>query len=112
MYQQIDETQFYAVLGETPGIALVFFTRHGCGSCRAWKQLLQQFSMQRHDIHIFELDAEKSMGLVNEYEIFHMPALYLFMNGEYHCELQAEAAVHSLSQAIHDALEQPAHEAP
>lgn len=112
MYQKIDEAQFYPTLAETTGIALVFFTRQGCGSCRAWKQLLKQFSLQRHDIHIFELDAEKSMGLINEYEIFHMPALYLFMNGEFHCELQAEASLDALSSGIHDALEQPAHEAP
>ena len=112
MYQQLDEGHFYAELEQTPGISLVFFTRQGCGSCKAWKQLLKRFTEQHEHVSVFELDAEQNMGLVNEYEIFHMPALFLFNHGEFHCELQAHASDAHLLESIEQALQQPPMEAP
>lgn len=109
---QLNEHQFYPTLARTGGISLVFFSKHGCGSCAIWKNLLSEFLKQQTAVHIFEVDAEQNMGLVNEYELFHMPALFLFKDGEFHCELQSEADLKSLERAIGQALQQPAQEAP
>ena len=109
---KLDEHQFYPTLAATAGVSLVFFSKHGCGSCAKWKMLLTDYLKQKPDIHIFEIDAEQNMALVNEYELFHMPALFLFQDGEFHCELQSEAALPSLDAAIAHALSQPPQEAP
>ena len=110
--QPLDELRFYRVLGTTPGVALVFFTAVGCSSCRTWKRLLQDYVREHHDIRVFEIDAQISMGLAREYEVFHLPALFLFVDGEFHCALHCEARPGALRAAIDAAMAAPAQEAP
>lgn len=110
--QSLNELEFYRVLAETAGPSIVFFTKPGCSACRFWKRLLDELLQQRHDIHVYMVDAEQNMGLSHEYELFHLPALFLFRDGEFHCELQAEARLPHLLAAIDAALAAPAEEAP
>ena len=110
--QSLNELEFYRVLAETAGPSVVFFTKPGCSACRFWKRLLDELLQQRHDIHVYQVDAEQNMGLSHEYELFHLPALFLFMDGEFHCELRAEARLPHLLAAIDAALAAPAEEAP
>jgi hypothetical protein len=51
-------------------------------------------------------------ALVNELGFFHLPALYLYNNGEFHCELQPQPSVESIRRSIDKALGEPATEAP
>lgn len=110
--QPLNELEFYRVLAETVGPSIVFFTKPGCSACRFWKRLLDELLQQRHDMHVYQVDTEQNMGLSHEYELFHLPALFLFMDGEFHCELQAEARLPHLLAAIDAALAAPAEEAP
>ena len=109
---RLNDHEFYSTLGETAGPSIVFFTKPGCSSCNLWKRLLGEFLQLRDDIQIFEVDAEQNMALNHEYELFHLPALFLFVNGEFHCELQAEARLPNLVAAIDAALAAPAEDAP
>lgn len=109
--QPLDEFGFYARLAEVSGDSIVFFTRQGCASCRAWKRLLQDYARQQ-DIPVFEVDVEQNMALASEYELFHLPALFLFKDGEFHSELQSEARLPLFHQAVRQASLAPAQDAP
>ena len=110
--QPLNELEFYNTLAETVGPSIVFFTKPGCSACRLWQGLLDELLQQRDEIHVYQVDAEQNMGLTHEYELFHLPALFLFLNGEFHCALQVEARLSHLIAAIDAALAAPAEEAP
>lgn len=114
--EALDERDFYRVIEATSGLALVFFTSPGCASCRAWRRVLEEYlrehSGQNAGLTIFSVDAQANMGLVREYEVFHLPALFLFRHGQFHCELQCEARLANLDEAIAAAVVAPAQEAP
>lgn len=61
---------------------------------------------------IFEIDAQMNPALVNELGFFHLPSLYLYRDGEFHCELQPQPSPESIRLAIDNALKQPAMETP
>lgn len=90
LLQRLDQFNFYSTLADTPGPALVLFTAGACGACRHWKQLLQGFS-RSDGIPGFEVDAGLDQALAQEFELFHLPALFLFVDGEFHRPLQCAA---------------------
>lgn len=108
----LNDHGFYDALAETTGPSIVFFSKPGCSSCHLWKRLLGELLQLREDIHVFQVDAEQNMALSHEYELFHLPALFLFVDGEFHCELQSEARLMHLQAALDVALNSPAEEAP
>lgn len=109
--QSLDDSNFYRRLEQVPGLSVVFFSKQGCSSCRSWKQLLNRM-VREDDISIFEVDVEHNMALANEYELFHLPALFLFKDGEFHSELQSEARLPAFRAALWQASHAPAQEAP
>jgi thioredoxin-like negative regulator of GroEL len=110
--QSVNDSNFYSVLQDVTGVAIVFFTSTGCNSCRYWKALLEQLAEQRPALQVFEIDAEQSMGLAREYEVFHLPALFVFVNGQFHAPLQCEARLETIDHALDRLLAAPAQEAP
>lgn len=110
--RRLVDGNFYDTLQTTRGVSLVIFTSMGCASCRAWKEVLKDYLSINPDIVIYEVDAHESMALANEYEIFHLPALFLFRDGEFHSELNCEANQDRIHQAIGQALQGPAQEEP
>ncbi len=110
--QLLNELEFYSTLAGTSGPSIVFFTKPGCSACRLWQRLLGELLQHRQGIRVFQVDAEQNMGLSHEYELFHLPALFLFVDGEFHRELQVEAHLSNLLAAIDAALAAPAEEAP
>jgi len=110
--QVLNDADFYSVMHATRGVSIVFFTSEGCSSCRHWKKLLNQLASQRPDLHFKEVDAQHSMGLAREYEVFHLPALFVFVDGEYHAPLQCEAQLETIENTLDTILAAPAQEAP
>ncbi|WP_127475963.1 thioredoxin family protein [Sulfurivermis fontis] len=103
---------FHHRLAETPGVSLVLFTGPACGACKRLKQVLREQRALFADVHLFEVDAGRDMALTREFGVFHLPALFLFRDGEYHCALHSEAQPEHLRAAIDAALARPAEEAP
>ena len=110
--QMLNDADFYPVIQATKGTAIVFFTSEGCNSCRYWKELLGQLVMKRPTLRVYEIDAQQSMGLTQEYEVFHLPALFVFVNGQYHASLQCEARLDIIDATLDKLLASPAQDAP
>lgn len=111
-FTTLSDRDFYAVLADTKGASIVFFTQPGCASCRAWSVLLQELQKVRADIHIYRVDAQESSALAQEYAIFHLPALFVFVDGQFHAPLQCEARLATLQTSVASLLATPALDAP
>jgi len=108
----LDEFDFHQRLAQTPGVALVMFTGQGCSSCRAWKRLLADYRTSHPALTLFEVDAGHAQALAREFNVFHLPALFLYRDGHYHGPLQCEARPDIVHTAMAAALSAPAQEAP
>jgi len=108
----LDEFNFHPRLTRTPGTALVMFTGAGCNSCRAWKQLLERYGAQHPDLTMFEVDAGHAQALAREFEVFHLPALFLYRDGQFHGALQCDAHPENLRAAMAELLAAPPQDAP
>lgn len=111
-FTTLTDQDFYAVLEDTKGASIVFFTQPGCSSCRAWSMLLQDLQKAQPGVHVFRVDAQESSALAQEYAIFHLPALFVFENGQFHAPLQCEARLPALQAEFSKLLATPAVEAP
>jgi len=58
------------------------------------------------------VDAQREMALTREFEVFHLPTLFLFTQGQFHAELRCDSTPSAIEGAIISALKQPAQEAP
>jgi thioredoxin 1 len=108
----LDEFGFHHRLAATRGAALVIFASSGCSSCRAWKQLLSAYHTQHPELALFEVDAGHAQALAREFNVLHLPALFLYRDGHFHGALHCEAQPDKLQAAITSALAAPAQEAP
>lgn len=110
--RQLDQFEFHHTLAGTPGIALVCFTAPHCGACRAMRRALGELSVTRPDIHLFEVDSQRDAALAREFDLFHLPALFLYRDGTYHAPVQSTPRAAALEQTVDTLLGQPALEAP
>lgn len=108
MARQLSQFDFHHRLATHTGIAVVVFSRPGCGACRQLKSVLAAMP----ELPVFEVDAERDPALVREFEVFHLPALFLYRAGAYHCQLHCGSAPAAISAAVAAALALPAEEAP
>lgn len=112
MVQSVSQYDFHHRLEETPGPALVLFTAPACGSCRHWKALLAEYQGGHPEVTLFEVDAGRDPALVQEFEVFHLPAVYLYLDGEYHAAVNCAATLAELERTLAHLITQPAEEAP
>jgi thioredoxin-like negative regulator of GroEL len=110
--QQLTQFDLHHRLAEVAGTAVVCFTAAGCGSCRQMKRALAELRRARSDLAMFEVDAQHEAGLTREFGVFHLPALFLFRDGEYHRPVEAQPLPGPLAAAIDAALDAPPLEAP
>jgi len=108
----LDQFDFHDRIGGTHGPALVLFHTPGCASCRHWKQLLSNYARLHGELTLYQVDVQRDMALAHEFGFYHLPALYLFLDGRFHCELQSEARMEHFHSALNDALRAPPQEAP
>ena len=109
---RLDQFDFHHRMEALTGTSLVMFSSPDCGGCRYLRQVLRAVRRRRPDWRVFEVDAQRDQALTHEFEVFHLPTLFLFHNGAYHCELQAEANPTDIVAATQEALNRVAEEAP
>ncbi len=112
MLTRLTQFDFYEAIDATPGLAVVLFSAASCGSCRHWKQFLAAYRDAHPEISIFEVDAGLEPALAQEFELFHLPALFLFQDGEYHAAVQCEPRDALFAAELARLLQLPAEEAP
>jgi thioredoxin-like negative regulator of GroEL len=61
---------------------------------------------------LYQVNVQQDMALAHEFGVFHLPAVYLYLDGRFHCELQSEARRDRFEVALHEALQAPPQEAP
>lgn len=118
--RELDEFTFFPKLEDSSGIVMIFFTGPHCASCHHLKfvlneehaQFTEHYSKSNTDFAAYEIKADKAAALVNEFGVFHLPSMYLYKEGEFHCELQSEATSAKLIEAIDIALTQAPQEEP
>jgi thioredoxin 1 len=108
----LDRLDFHHHIGETQSPALVLFHAPGCASCRQWGRLLADYADRRGGIALYGVDVRGDRALAHQFGLFHLPALFLFLNGRFHCEPRSEAPLEQVHSAIGAALEAPPNEAP
>ncbi|MDD1000792.1 thioredoxin family protein [Pseudomonas sp. TNT2022 ID642] len=92
------------------GVSLVIFTSVGCASCRYAREVLPGF-----DLTIDQLcwiDAGDNGGLVERYQVFHLPALFVVRDGEFFGALHTRLTADALNAALVQALGRIAEELP
>ncbi|MEH6457032.1 MAG: thioredoxin family protein [Cocleimonas sp.] len=117
---ELDEFTFFPKLEDSSGISMIFFTGPHCASCHHLKFLLnaehtqftEHYAKSNTNFSAYEIKADKAAALVNEFGVFHLPSMYLYKEGEFHCELHSEATPSKLIEAIDLALSLPAQEEP
>jgi len=114
--KELDEFNFHPTISETAGISVVFFSGPHCSSCHHLRNLfnqeMQQFIEKFGAFSVFEIKADKATALVNEFNVFHLPTMFLYQNGAFHCELRAQAIPSKIIEAIDEAVLRPAEEEP
>jgi thioredoxin-like negative regulator of GroEL len=108
----LDQFDFHHLIGVTQGPALVLFHSPGCASCRHWKRLLADYAVLHDNVTLYQIDIQRDMALAHEFGLFHLPALFLYLNGQFHCELQSEARMEDLNAALDAAMDASPQEAP
>lgn len=117
---ELDEFTFYPKLEDSSGIVMVFFSGPHCASCHHLKALLNtehqtftnHYSKLNTDFSAYEIKADKAAALVNEFGVFHLPSMYIYKDGAFHCELNAEAIPSKLIEAIDFVLSEAPQEEP
>ena len=92
------------------GISLVIFTSIGCFSCRWARQQLPTFDLPVD--RLCWIDAGNNGGVVQRYQVFHLPALFVVRDGEFYGAVQSRLRATDLADAVHQALERIAEELP
>ncbi len=109
---QLDQFDFHERLSALPGASLVMFSSPDCGGCRHLRQVLGIVRREHPEWRVFEVDVARDLALAHEFEIFHLPALFLFNDGDFHCELQTLAQTEAVIEAATQALIRPPDDAP
>ena len=110
-FTPLGEGEFHARLNRVAGVAVVLFSTPHCGACRAWKALLPK-ALGEIAAQFFEVDVAQATGIARYYDIFHLPTIYLYRDGRFHAELQAEARIDVIRAATLQLLAAPAQEEP
>jgi thioredoxin-like negative regulator of GroEL len=111
--KSLSQFDFHHTLATVPGISLVMFGSPDCGGCRHLKQVLAVMAAEpANDLALFEVDAQRDTALAREFEVFHLPSMFLFRDGHFHCQLHSTPVAAELRRQVAQALAKPAEEAP
>ena len=110
-FQELSEFDFHPRLCASPGVAVVMFSGPDCGACKRLERQLPAWLGECAE-HWYKVDAQKCTALARAFEVFHLPSLFVFVDGRYHAPLSAEAAPVPMRAALEQLLREPAREEP
>lgn len=92
------------------GVSLVIFTSVGCASCRWARQQLPGLDLVVD--RLCWIDAGHNGGVVERYQVFHLPALFVVRDGEFYGALQSRLTRNELNEGVSQALSRIPEELP
>jgi hypothetical protein len=92
------------------GVSLVVFTSVGCSSCRWARQQLPVLDLSID--RLCWIDAGNNGGVVERYQVFHLPALFVVRDGEFYGALQSRLTRIELNEQLRQALSRIPEELP
>jgi hypothetical protein len=92
------------------GVSLVVFTSVGCASCRWARQQLPGLDLAVD--RLCWVDAGNNGGVVERYQVFHLPALFVVRDGEFYGALQSRLTRNELNAGLRQALSRIPEELP
>jgi len=92
------------------GVSLVIFTSVGCASCRFAREQLPVLDLAVD--RLCWIDAGNNGGVVERYQVFHLPALFVVRDGEFFGALKSRLTGTKLNRAVRQALSRTAEELP
>lgn len=95
---------------ELPGTSLLIFTSTGCASCRWARRKLPVMNLSID--RLCWVDAGTNGGLVQRYEVFHLPSLFLVRDGHFLGSLQCPLDRSGLSAGLQQAIDRSPEELP
>jgi thioredoxin-like negative regulator of GroEL len=110
-FTRVAEGEFHARLAATDGVAVVLFSTVHCGACRTWKSLLPDALSGLADM-FYEIDVSEATGVARYFDIFHLPTVYLYRDGQFHAELQCETRREAIRETVRRLLAAPAQDEP
>ena len=110
-FAPLTEFDFHRKLAQSDGPVLVMFGAPGCGTCRRVEKLLPEAVAGKVSA-LYKVDVQQSMGLARAYEVFHLPALFLFVDGRFHAAIESEVRPPNMRIALESALALPPQEEP
>lgn len=103
---EVDGRDLYPSAEEVGGDVLVILGTAACGACRRVRRLLDEVGLEAAGgapLTVMHVDASLAMGVVEEWEVFHLPALLLLRAGEpwakVHTRLDADAMAGAIQAA-------------
>lgn len=106
----LDEFHYHHRLRQTPGKSLVLFGSATCGACRLAERRLPDVAPP--DVRLYRVDVLVSQALARALEVFHLPSMFLYVDGHYHARLDCPLTREALAGAIDLALALPPQEEP
>ena len=92
------------------GVSLVVFTSVGCAGCRFAREQLPRLDLDVD--RLCWIDAGDNGGVVERYQVFHLPALFVVRDGEFFGALKSRLTATELNEAVGQALTRTAEELP
>ncbi len=92
------------------GVSLVIFTSVGCASCRYAREVFPGLELAVD--RVCWIDAGDNGGLVERYQVFHLPALFVVRDGEFFGAVHTRLNATELNAAVAQALGRVAEELP
>jgi hypothetical protein len=92
------------------GVSLVVFTSVGCASCRWARQQLPGLDLAVD--RLCWVDAGNNGGVVERYQVFHLPALFVVRDGEFYGALQSRLTRNELNEGLRQVLSRIPEELP
>lgn len=108
----LDQFVFHHRLSETTGVALILFSAQGCGSCKQMRLVLEHLSRVHLPWSFYEVDVGLDQALAREFEVFHLPTVFVYRDGVYRSPLNVSPNIRDIEKGVEDILSRPAEDPP
>ena len=109
-HTNLDDGTADRFLLDAKGTSMLVFHSKTCGACAMARERLPD--MQLPADRLCWIDAGDNGGLVERYQVFHLPALFVVRDGEFFGALHTRLTADALNEALAQALGRIAEELP